>query len=535
MKPPPEPGFWLSEERAMSERTVEAAWMSLIAFACLLVPGQSRASGYDPHAVVPRGPIVVDMERTLAVPRVPAPQERPNLELLGQGPPTTAKKPPGKLPPGWVQLGEVVQREEIVKGLKQIDPEPSAAWEDIEGNQYPRKHTLYLNFNGGILYGGEDNSAEDKSALARAGEPYPKWKKAESTALAVVQRVKEDMAMLGVRVVYERRPNKTVPYTMAMVSGDWTDVNLDEPAGGVAPGTDCEARGQRHVVYVFDSQASTVGQEAAHAWGLDHTLGSDRIMSYQPGINKRFGNNCQTLCENACQGPGSIGCRLVHEKYCGVDSEQQNDLAELGYIFGGNEPDTEPPEVKITNPPNGTVLEVGSSAQIVGDVHDNYGGVGWKLTIVVDGELKFDEVDYDRALSWNLQKLPAGVYEVTLEAEDHADHIVRDTITFTVGTSAPSGTGSDSDSGETPTTSDTDDTAGTGSDASGEGSDTSSADDDGGCRISSGSRGPLGLLVPVLGLGLAWRARRRAPRRALRGSPGASTAKRCDLGRVRAA
>ena len=501
----------------MSERTVEAAWMSLIAVACLLAPGQSEASGYDPYAVVPRGPIEIDMEQTLATPRVHAPQVQPNLEVLGQGPPAT-KQLPGKLPPGWVQVGEVVQREEVAMGLKAIDPEPSAAWEDIEGNQYPRKHTLFLNFNGGTLYGGEDNSAEDKSALARAGKPYPPWEKAESSALAVIQRVKEDMSSLGVRVAFEKRPNKTVPYTMAMVSGDWTDVNIDSPAGGVAPGTDCEARGQRHVVYVFDNSASTVGQEAAHAWGLDHTLGSDRIMSYQSGFNKHFGDNCQSLCEIQCQGAGTIGCRLIHEKYCGVGSENQNDLAELNYIFSTNEPDTVPPEVKILAPADGLQVEVGGGVQISGEVHDDYGGVGWKLSITVDGELAFDEVDYGRALFWNLQKLPAGVYEVTLEAEDHADHIVRDTITFTVGTPGPtSEAGTDSDSGA-PTTSDTNPTgasageggeAGGSSEASGEGSDTAGTKDDGGCRISSGSGGPLGLLVPVLGVGLAWRARRR--------------------------
>ncbi len=521
----------------MSERTVDAAWMSLIAVACLLAPGQAGASGYDPYAVVPNGPIEVDMEQVLKSPRAhEAPPAKLDLKALGHGP-VAAPKAPGKLPAGWVQLGEVVQREEVALGFKDIDPEPSAAWEDIEGNQYPRKHTLFLNFNGGVLYGGADNSAEFKSALARAGETFPKFGKSETAALAVIQRVKEDMSALGVRVVYEQRPSKTVPFTMVMIGGDWTDVNIDSPAGGVAPGTDCEARGQRHVVYVFDSSASTVGQEAAHSWGLDHTLGGDRIMSYQYGTDKHFGENCQTLCEQACQGPGSIGCRLTHEKYCGVDADQQNDLAELSYIFGTPEPDTTPPEVVITSPADGSVFAVGEGAAIVGEVHDDYGGVGWKLTIKVDGEVAFEEVDYDRALFWNLKKLPAGVYEVTLEAEDHADHKVQDVITFTVGT--PNATGSDSDAGTesdsdsgtgsgsgsgdtTPTTSDTasdtnltsatsggDGSSGDASDASGEGSD-SVGQDDGGCRISSGSSGgPLGLLAPVLGLGLALRARRR--------------------------
>ncbi len=512
----------------MSERTVEARWMSLVALACLLAPGAARASGYDPYAVVPKGPIVVDMAEVLRSPGayVPPPQEQPDMKKLGTTPPA-APKPPGKLPAGWVQLGEVVQREEVAMGIRDIDPEPSAAWEDLEGNQYPRKHTLFLNFAGGVLYGGEDNSAENKSTLARAGEKYPPYAKAESTALATIQRVKQDMGTLGVRIVYEKRPNKTVPYTMAMVGGEWTDVNLDSPAGGVAPGTDCEARGQRHVVYVFDESASTIGQEAAHAWGLDHTMGGDRIMSYQFGNDKHFGDNCQELCENACQGPGSIGCRLVHEKYCGVGSEQQNDLAELGFIFGTNEPDTEPPRAKFASPPDGSEFPAGANLKVVGDVADNFGGVGWKLTIKKDGEVVYDQVDYDRVMSWNFQGMPKGVYEMTLEAEDHADHIVKDTITLFVGTPpAPSTTsdgGTDSDSGggsssdtETPTTSDTAEGGGGegGLSAGGEsseasGGDDAGGDDGGGCTISPRDRGPLGLLAPVLGLGLAWRARRR--------------------------
>jgi hypothetical protein len=495
----------------MSERAVETRWMSLVAVACLLVPTAAQATGYDPYATIGSGPIEVDMSEAVRVPgsRVAKPPEQPDFSKLGQQK-TAAPQEPGRLPPGWVQLGEVVQREEVALGFKQVDPEPQAAWEDIEGNQYPRKHTLFLNFNGGVLYGGEDNSAENKAALARAGKMYPVYSKAESSALATIQRVQQDMSSFGVRIMYAKRPSKTVPYTMAMVGGTWTDTNIDEPAGGVAPGTDCEARGQRHVVFVFDESASTIGQEAAHSWGLDHTIGSDRIMSYQQGANKHFGDNCQDLCEEGCQGPGSIGCRFVHEKYCGVGSEQQNDLAELNFIFGTNDPDTVAPEVAIAEPADGTKLEVGASITVKGTVHDDFGGVGWKLIVKHNGAVVFDEVDYDRKSSWFFSKMPEGVYEVTLEAEDHAEHIVTDTVTLTVGN--PSGSTAGESEG-TPTTSESDDGDAGGSsggaEGSSSGSDTDGADG-GGCRISSGApAGPLGLLVPVLGLGLAWRARRR--------------------------
>ena len=210
----------------------------------------------------------------------------------------------------------------------------------------------------------------NKSSLARTGM-YPAFSKSESAALAIIQAVKEDMASFGVRIVYERRPSKLVPYTMAMIGGSWMDANLDSPAGGVAPGTDCEARWQRHVVYVFDNSASTVGQEAAHSWGLDHTMGGDRIMSYQAGSNKKFGDNCQDLCEEACQGANSIGCRKIHEKYCGEGSEQQNDLDELHFIFGTNEPDTEPPVVTITEPADGAEFESGTDVKVFTDLLDN--------------------------------------------------------------------------------------------------------------------------------------------------------------------
>lgn len=469
------------------------------------------AERFDPYATVRTEPIYIDMQDVVANPGkyVAAPAEQPDWSRIGKPQPLAAPSAPGKLPAGWVQIGEVVQREEIALGLKEIDPQPSPAWEDIEGNQYPRKGTVYMNFLGGALLTGADNSAENKSTLAKHKHPYPSYGGSESSALALIQAVKEDMATLGVRIMYDKRPSKTVPYTMAMIGGSWTDTNLSDPAGGVAPGTDCEDRGQRNVVYAFDTSSATVSQEVAHAWGLDHTMGSDRIMSYQSGSNKRFGDNCQPLCEEACQGPGSIGCRLIHEIYCGEGSETQNDLAELNKIFGGPEPDTEPPTVEIVSPeaPDGTLmLDVGASVDVIGKIHDNYGGVGWKVTIAKDGMIMLDEVDYDRVGHWYLANLPEGTYEVTLEAEDHADHVVQDKLTIFVGAPAPdptTGADTSGSGGETDTGSDS---AGSDSATSGPGE----TGKDGGCECSARGQGGLGALgLPLLGLLWAHRARRR--------------------------
>ncbi len=479
---------------------------------------------YSPYERPRSGQTVYDIPSIVAgeASYLSEPVLQPDFEALDslQGPapePDVANK--GATPDGWIQKGNVVLPADVALGLKQVSPDPSPAWEDIEGHQYPRKHTVYLNFNGSpLLAGGADNSAEDKSALAK-WESYPAYTGGNNNALAIIQSIEEDLAPFGLRVKYLERPNKTVPYTMAMIGGHWTDTNIDSPAGGVAPGADCEARGQRHVVYAFGlTSSSTVSQELAHAWGLDHLFGADMIMSYQGTGNKDFATTCRTLCEAQCQGANSIGCRMVHEKYCPVD--EQNDTEELHFVFGTNEPDTEPPEVAILEPADGSNYPVGTSLPIVGDVADNYGGVGWKLYVWYNDEIIIDQVDYERNLSWILSNAPEGTYVIKLEAEDHADHIVDHTVTITVSNDTPATTGepdtegdtdeSGTDGGET----DGGETAGptgggTSGDPSGDvDSDTGIDVDEGGCNCNvDDGPAPATALFAVVGL-LGLRRRR---------------------------
>lgn len=437
-----------------------------------------------------------------------------------------------EMPDGWVQQGSVVLPSDVVDGLKDVGTGPIFAVEDIPGNQYPRKHTLFLNFGGGMLFNGTDNSAESRSSLALTGV-YPTFGGGESVALAIIQATEANFEQFGIRIVYETRPRNVVPYTMEMVGGTWMDTNLSDSAGGVAPGADCGALGQRHVVYTFSNggsvniAANTIAQEAGHAYGLDHTFNCSSVMSYCGGASDgSFQDGCDDLCENACQG--AAGCRLTHDMFCGDGNDQQDDFAEMAWIFGGNEPDMEAPTVDIQSPVDGAELEEGADVELRAVVSDNYGGFGWKFLVTKDGEVIYDQPDYDRDVdaefraALNLSNLETGVWTFTVEAEDQYEHVTTQTVTVNVGgasTTGASASATDSDTAGDGSSGgfDSDSDSGTGSDSDGDGSGgvmsgsggggDASGDDSGGCRV-----GGQGSIAPLFLLGFAGIARRRKNR-----------------------
>lgn len=445
----------------------------LLLIATCLVPTFASAAdsaGYHPWAPKRDGVKRIDLspEARARGGLIAVPVEQPDLSRLdrimrGEEPADVdGKTTRGSLPDGWVQRGSVVVPKEIDDGSLVIEPETIFAVEDIPGNEYPRKHTLYLNFSGGMLYSGSDNSAESTSTLATQGN-YPAWTQGENQAVAVAQAVAADFEPFGIQVVYAERPDNVAPYTMEMMGGDWTDTNLEDPAGGVAPGADCGALGQRHVVYSFETfsvlqMANTASQEAGHSYGLDHTFDCNSVMSYCAGGDGSFRNGCTGLCESQCQGPNSAGCQLTHEMFCGEGSVEQNDFEEMSWIFGTNEPDMEAPSAEIVEPADGAMFEGGTDINFRALVDDNYGGYGWKYVFTKDGEVFYDQPDYDREVdadyraAVNLGGLEAGEYVLTVEVHDQYGNVATDSVTVTVGESASTGgvdeSGSDGDSAE---------------------------------------------------------------------------------------
>ncbi|MFO0636841.1 MAG: hypothetical protein U0168_28765 [Nannocystaceae bacterium] len=251
-----------------------------------------------------------------------------------------------------------------------------------------------------------------------------------------------DFAPFGVTVVYETRPGNVAPYTMEMMGGDWSDTNIGSPAGGVAPGADCGALGQRHVVYAFSSlprcRWPTPPARRPATPTASITFDCNSVMSYCAGGDGSFRDGCAGLCESQCQGPNSAGCQLTHEMFCGEGSVEQNDFEEMSWIFGGNEPDMEAPSDEITSPCS-TALESTSRADVDfrAVVDDNYGGYGWKSCSARTA--RYDQVDYDREVddmyraAVNLQALEPGTYELGIEVHDQFGHVSSDAVTIQVG------------------------------------------------------------------------------------------------------
>lgn len=328
-----------------------------------------------------------------------------------------------------------------------------------EPEPLPWRHTLFLQFEGASLSWvptpEEENAARGQSFMAKfEGSELPPYDGDDVARQALLQQVRAHFAGLGLRVV-DTQPPEWVPYTMAVVGGEWDDTAATSVVRGVAPEVDCLRANQRHVVFAFVGsdeptvqQATTISQEAGHAWGLDHVLGDGLIMSYDwEALSSGFSQDCVPLCEEACQGPDTVYCQAQHAEHC--PEGEQKSWAELLQTFGDDTPDTEPPTVTVLAPNDGDVLPPGSDLLVEVDVTDDYGGVGWRFELELDGEAAADQTAFERETTWSLTSLPEGSYLLRVIAEDHADHRVEQTVAFDVGEVAADETGGDDAAADT--------------------------------------------------------------------------------------
>ena len=173
----------------------------------------------------------------------------------------------------------------------------------------PPPRIVYVNMDGANLSGGGEDSRTNQSWIAgqygMTGQ-YPSWGGNESQRQSLLDAVKQDWGPFNVSIV-DQRPGSG-NYSMCMTGP------ANHPFGngvlGIAP-LDCFDNNKNNVTFAFHSasqlggwasagtQATTIGQEVAHGYGLEHVTGNgatgDIMYPSNSGGNPSFKDTCYSI------------------------------------------------------------------------------------------------------------------------------------------------------------------------------------------------------------------------------------------------
>lgn len=283
--------------------------------------------------------------------------------------------PEGERPATWDMTTE--ELEAVGLGQMRADPIPTPpeyrnltdGTKPTFGGQ-PEPAVIFVNFDGATLTGGADsaqNNVTQIGGLEGVFAPYGEGAKRD----AVIQAVVADWNAYNVRVVDERP--KSGEYVMNMTGPT-------NPFGGgvlgIAP-VDCwNQTTHSNITFAFhdvnDSfspavTATTIGQEVAHSFGLEHVDEPNDIMNPQnAGGDPSFIDECIVIV-------GGANCAEQHTQFCPGGSLAQNAHAELLAMFGAAVVDVDGPSVLVTVPFNGMEYDQGTTFSVIAEVTDESG------------------------------------------------------------------------------------------------------------------------------------------------------------------
>jgi len=347
-----------------------------------------------------------------------------------------------------------------------------------------KSNVFFMNYDGvTIKYTGAlDDSSQNISMFqdfARVYAPYGEGAK----RAASFQALKSDWAKYKVTITDVRPPAGN--YTMCVN----TPTN---PFGGgvlgIAP-LDCNDQLPRNIVFAYHSandqfsattQATTMSQEIAHAYGLEHVKEPKDIMNpYNAGGDPSFLNQCLALDG----GGNGILCGQQHAEFCAGSA--QNSDAELLALFGAAAPDVKPPTVQIVAPGDGQIFAAGADFDIVINASDDVGLA--EVQLFNNGALltTFDAEPFKAAAT----NTPAGAYCFTARALDLANNQAdSNKVCVTVTENSEPEPDPDPTPDPEPPTTSAGDTGGDSDSSASAGS--SGGDDDGGGPISGDEPAP---------------------------------------------
>jgi MYXO-CTERM domain-containing protein len=285
---------------------------------------------------------------------------------------------------------------------------------------------IFVNFDGAQLNDGWDDSTTNTTQIGQLVGNFAAYGNGAKRD-ATMQAVRDDWAPYNV-IITETRP-ASGDYTMCMTGPT-------NPYGGgvlgIAP-LDCnDSQTPNNIVYAFHSandqfdastQATTIGQEVAHSYGLEHVDEPGDVMNpYNAGGDPSFTDQCIGVV-------GGVVCGEQHAAECG-SSNQQNSHRELLTLFGSATPDTASPTVAITAPADGATFDTGATFEITVEASDD---VEIDQVILYNNDEEI-ESDGSSPYGWTVNDAPAGNYVFYVEAYDTAGNVsMSDTVSVVVG------------------------------------------------------------------------------------------------------
>lgn len=387
-------------------------------------------------------------------------------------------------------------------------------------------HVLFLNrCAGGLtIYPGGGGSINNESEIVGGTINFPPFPYGDGAWNQVVDTTTALFSPFNI-LVTDVDPGNT-PHDEAVVCGDGAMAGF-AGAGGVAPFS-CGVI-PNAITFTFaetlgnDPQliAEVIGQEAAHAWGLDHEYLCEDPMTYLSG------------CGNKTFQDIDAQCGEFNPRACSCGGNTQNSYQWIIDTWGAAVPDNAPPTAAITYPNDGDVFTPGAEFEITVDVSDDVQVAD--VTLFVDGAAQGADASAPFG-PWPVSNIPEGSYSFYIEASDVAGNVTQSaTVTIDVtpdGLPPPSDGSGDSggggDSGGVDSAADSGGLGGTGDDGGGSGGGGGAgalppgygtglepADGATACECTAGSspRGAFGMGVLLLGLlGLRTQGRRRRGR-----------------------
>ncbi|MGH1346862.1 MAG: DUF4215 domain-containing protein [Nannocystales bacterium] len=282
------------------------------------------------------------------------------------------------------------------------------------GSVVPRGQTLYLDFDGASVSPGNDGRLEQLSCIDGAFD-YPGLDADRAFVEATVEHVRQQLEPFDINVVWESRPEPSLPYTTVLVGGAPEQLGFDASTQGYACQVDCGDRLSGELVLAFENNseqalANTIVHEAAHAWGLDHVIDNASLMSpFSPVEEATLLDRCVEISEET----SSPVCIEEHANFC--PPGEQNERSEMMARFGPQRVDTQAP-VLLGLPNDEVQLEAGDPFLLRFEVADDSGNPGVELRVPSLGIRK----TLDPSDARDDVYLPPGEHLLEVRGIDHA-------------------------------------------------------------------------------------------------------------------